>query len=86
MHANDGFGCGPLKEDPCFWIDDLSNKVIGRCIADIELDRTIEFCEFYQIGLSFTVFFRRPELRESIRERIRHQTGSANLTDRFNGM
>ena len=48
--AGYGFGCGTLEKGSCLRIDGRPEEVVGRGVADVELEDGIEFDELDEIG------------------------------------
>src|ERR1035437_10130995 len=52
MNPHHRLGCRPLHESPGLLVHRAAQEIIGRGIADIELDSWIQGCEFHQVWRS----------------------------------
>src|SRR6185295_3092225 len=60
VRAHESFGGGALKKRASFFVDRPPEKVVRTCVANVELDASIEFDELDEIRLSERAgFFRR---------------------------
>ena len=52
LRADERFRSGALEERARLGVEDVAEKIVCRCVADIELDGRIERRQLHQLGLT----------------------------------